>query len=258
MALAEGPGGKTGKSGNGDGRRRTRRGEVQEKVLATIRHGLMIGAYVPGQVMSLRNLAQSFDVSPMPVREALSQLVAANVLEAMPNRSVRVPRMTEKRLRELSEVRVAVECIAAKAACENATPDLVKTLERINAKLTAGIERRDILACLQSNQQFHFTLYESAGSEVLGPVIESLWLQCGPTLYFSLVSPEFPWDASAHDEVLQALRDKDASAAQKGIGRDIRTTLKNLLNGPMLRGNAGLFANPMDEFRISLMRQDTP
>jgi DNA-binding GntR family transcriptional regulator len=63
------------------------------------------------------------------------------------------------------------------------------------------------------------------------PLIESLWLQCGPTMYFSLIAPDMPWDASAHIEVLEALRAGDAKMAQQAITRDVRTTAQCLLNG---------------------------
>jgi DNA-binding GntR family transcriptional regulator len=227
------------KSGINDARRH--RGEVQDQVLARLRNGLMAGAFVPGQVMSLRKLASSLGTSPMPIREALSQLVAANALEELPNRSVRVPRLSEKRLAELFRVREVVEGMAVRAACGYATLELIDRLEHINRKLIAAIAKRDIRACLATNQSFHFALYEAGQSEVLMPLIESLWLQCGPTMYFSLLSPAMPWDASAHAEILAALRNGKPALVQRGLARDIRTTARNLLssgidqrsNGPL-------------------------
>lgn len=215
----------------GTNRAKRRRGELQDEVLARLRNGLMVGAFVPGQVMSLRKLASSLGTSPMPIREAITQLVAANALEELPNRSVRVPRLSDKRLAELFYVREVVEGMAVRAAVAHLTPDLINRLERINKDLVAAIAKRDILACLATNQQFHFTLYQAAQSEVLMPLIESLWLQCGPTMYFSLLSPAMPWDASAHTEILAALREGKPALVQRALARDIRTTARNLLNG---------------------------
>jgi DNA-binding GntR family transcriptional regulator len=224
-----------------------RRGELQDQVLARLRNGLMAGAFVPGQVMSLRKLASSLGTSPMPIREALTQLVAANALEELPNRSVRVPRLSEKRLAELFRVREMIEGMAARAACGNATPELISRLERINRELIDAIAKRDIRACLATNQRFHFSLYEAGQSEVLMPLIESLWLQCGPTMYFSLLSPAMPWDASAHTEILAALRMGKPALVQRALARDIRTTARNLLNGGMDQRPGGPFALPLVE-----------
>lgn len=216
-----------------------RRGQVQDEVLARIQRGLMVGAYMPGQVMSLRKLAAHLGTSPMPVREALSQLVAANALEALPNRSVRVPQLTLSRLRELAEVRVAIEGMATRNACANTTPRLVRELEAINDRLTSAIDHRDIVGCLETNQEFHFHLYRAARSEVLMPLIEALWLQCGPTLCLTLLAPNIPWDASAHKEILQALRDRNPASAERAMAQDIRVTTQSLLKGPAMTGGAG-------------------
>ena len=51
------------------------------------------------------------------------------------------------------------------------------------------------------------------------PLIESLWLQSGPTMYFSFLAPDMPWDASAHGEVLEALRRRTRGSPARGCAR---------------------------------------
>ncbi len=209
----------------------------------------MVGALIPGQVMSLRKLALSLGTSPMPVRGALSQLVAAGALEELPNRSVRVPRLSKSRLAELFQVREVIEGMAARAACNFVTPELIGQLKKINGNLIDAIAKRDILMCLSTNQKFHFTLYQAGRTEVLMPLIESLWLQCGPTMYFSLLSPAMPWDASAHTEILSALQAGKSNLVQRALARDVRTTARYLLNGAAdLVFNGPLAAPRMDAY----------
>jgi DNA-binding GntR family transcriptional regulator len=209
------------------------RGEVQDLVLSKLRRGLMIGAFVPGQKITLRRLAEMLGTSPMPVRKAINQLAGLNVLQTLPNRSVAVPRMSAERFRELTRVRQAVEGLAAELACANSTPDLVGKLTRINADLHQSIRERNILDCLELNQEFHFTLYGQSHSSILYPLIESLWLQAGPILYLSLSDANMPWSAGHHDELLEALKRKQPSAARRAIVRDIAETTKSLLRLPM-------------------------
>jgi len=237
------------KGSSGTNRAKFPRGKLQDQVLDQLSKGLMVGALIPGQVMSLRKLASSLGTSPMPVRGALSQLVAAGALEELPNRSVRVPRLSRRRLTELFQVREVIEGMAARAAGGFVTPDLIKRLEKINGDLIEAIAKRDILTCLATNQKFHFTLYQAGQTEVLMPLIESLWLQCGPTMYFSLLSPSMPWDASAHTEILAALRAGKANLVQRALARDVRTTARNLLNGASDRRLSGpLTAPQMDAY----------
>ncbi|MGE0502358.1 MAG: GntR family transcriptional regulator [Rhizobiaceae bacterium] len=212
------------------------RGHVHERVLRHMRQGLMVGAFLPGQVMSLRKLGASLGTSPMPVREVLSRLVAATALEETKGGSVRVPRLTPDKLADLFGVREVLEGMAAEMASRKATPELVEELAEINDRLHIAIDKRDIHNCLLQNQRFHFRLYEAAGSEVLMPLIESLWLQCGPTMYLSLLIPSMPWDASSHEHILAALKLKSAAAAKKGIVQDVRGTLKALLSVSGMNG----------------------
>lgn len=227
-----------------------RRGEVQDRVLAQLQRALMIGAFVPGQTISLRKLAESFGTSAMPVREAINQLVAANVLEMLPNRTICVPRMTAARFEELSRVREALEGMAAEMGARRATPQILKRLEKINAGLTRAIASRDILSCLTRNQEFHFTLYETAQSEMLMPLIEPLWLQAGPIMYLSLISPDMPWDASAHGDVLDALREQNPAGVRRAVERDIRTTAAYLLRSSFFRGVSGPLAELRTDTRM--------
>lgn len=211
--------------------RLSKRGEIQDMALEKISRGLMRGAFVPGQVLSIRNLASALGTSPMPVREALKHLIASNVLEAMASRSARVPRLTEADLRELNAVRISLEGMAATAACANATPELLERLGALNDRLVKAIEDGDIRLCLIANQAFHFTLYGASHSRFLMPLIEALWLRCGPTLYYSLLSPDTPWDASNHVRMLDALRRNRPQDMREAVERDINTTMFHVLNG---------------------------
>ena len=61
---------------NGATRQRPK-GDVQDRVFAELRHWLMIGHFLPGEPITLRNLAHELGVSPMPVRAALRHLEPA-------------------------------------------------------------------------------------------------------------------------------------------------------------------------------------
>lgn len=205
------------------------RGELQLQVARLLRVALMTGQFVPGQTLSLRQLATKLGTSPMPVRGVLGQMIASGVLETQPNGSVAVARMTEARFTELTRVRKALEGMAAEMACRNATPKLISELEKINARLHRSIASRDILACLRLNQAFHFTLYSASASEILPSLIESLWLRAGPFMYFSLTAPATPWDATGHQDVIDCLRKGNARATRVAIERDIAGSATYLL-----------------------------
>ena len=69
-------------------------GNVEEQVYRELRDRFMSGVFLPGQVLTLRNLAADLGVSPMPVRQAVRCLIVEGALEILPNRTMQVPRMT--------------------------------------------------------------------------------------------------------------------------------------------------------------------
>ncbi|MXN17765.1 FCD domain-containing protein [Pseudooceanicola sp. GBMRC 2024] len=212
---------------------RKKRGSVQAAVLQRLQEGLMEGALMPGQVIRVRQFATFFETSPMPVRDALSQLVAVNALEEMPNGSVRVPVLSEARLRELFEIRQVLECRAARAACTRATPALIESLKALNAPfMPAEAEvRLPKLEALRANRNFHFTLYRGAGSEVLMPLIASLWMQCGPTLHLTLETPTAVAARARHQQILEALEARDPEAITEALRAEIEEIASTILSG---------------------------
>jgi DNA-binding GntR family transcriptional regulator len=195
----------------------------------------MSGLFVPGQVFSLRKLAAHLGTSPMPVRESLSRLVAANALEELPNRSVRVPKLNHKDLVELFEMRILIEGAATRIACKIMTEATLKQLDALNDVIITAHGQGDMAGVLKANQKFHFMIYRQAESNIIMPLVESLWLRSGPTMYYSLNKPGL-WNAGSHGELIQALSDRDGPKASKAMVKDIRLTGDYLIS--MSAGNS--------------------
>jgi DNA-binding GntR family transcriptional regulator len=98
--------------------KRTSRNALQLKAYRILSHELMIGRYKPGQALSLRPLAARLGTSTMPIREAVSRLIAERALVLLPNRNIIVPRMTRARFIELCRVRQLLEGNVAEIACK--------------------------------------------------------------------------------------------------------------------------------------------
>ena len=211
------------------------KGSVQDSVYAELRRRLMVGYFLPGESITLRTLAADLGVSPMPVRAALRHLIAEGGFEMLPNRSVRVPRMTQTRLAELLAVRRELEGMATAQACREITDVEFRNLERIHARLMRAIKAANSAEILALNQRFHFTIYAAAKSWVIMPMIEALWLRAGPFMHLAQQSPQVNWDGRHHSEVMRALSRRDAKAARRAIQRDISMAGQNLRTTRLLR-----------------------
>jgi DNA-binding GntR family transcriptional regulator len=211
------------------------KGSVQDRVYAELRRRLMVGYFLPGESITLRALAAELGVSPMPVRAALRHLIAEGGFEMLPNRSVRVPRMTQGRLAELLAVRRELEGMATAQACREITDPEFRDLERIHARLMRAIKGGNSAEILALNQRFHFSLYAAAKSWVIMPMIEALWLRAGPFMHLAQQSPKVNWDGRHHSEIMRALNRRDAKAARRAIQRDISMAGQNLRTAQLMR-----------------------
>src|SRR5579859_6155979 len=202
---------------------RIERETVQERVYGVLRDRLMRGGFEPGQKLKIAELASALGTSAMPVREALNRLAAERAIEALPNRSVRVPSLSTDALQDLMETRFAVEGLAVARAAANMTAETLTRLRELIAAQSETDSEHISEASAEQNRAFHFTIYRQSGSTVLLPIIESLWLQFGP--YLREASERFDGGdgrgTNFHLEMLDALSRGDAIAARRALEADI-------------------------------------
>ena len=191
--------------------------------------GLSGGRFRPGESVTLRQLADDFGTSIMPVREAVSRLISEGALCMLPNRKVIVPEMTRDRFQDLTELRRLIEPVAAARATQRLPEPQIAQLAQINDEVLAGIAAGDVARALGANRDFHMKIYQAAGSEPLMQAISNTWLQVGPFLYHSMTSKQVPWTTAHHVLVITALRNHDAKAAAQSILDDIDESASHLL-----------------------------
>jgi DNA-binding GntR family transcriptional regulator len=203
------------------------RDTVHDRVYRELRRALIYGSFAPGQVLTILDLAASLATSTMPVRDALARLISEQALEAMPNRSVRVPLIDPARLDDLLRARLVIEGAALdlaagyldKAGIE-ALRGPIRDYDRAMARRRPGSIEDEI----EANRDFHFRLYAASGSAVLMPIIESLWLQSGPIVRAAVTAFDPASAISAphyHGEILDAVERGDRAAWREALARDI-------------------------------------
>jgi|SRR3984957_1546017 DNA-binding GntR family transcriptional regulator len=208
---------------------KSKRGTLQSRVHHALARGLMSGMFTPGEAVSLRTLAARLGTSAMPVREAVSRLIAEGALVMLPNRSVIIPRMSRERFIELSRARQRLEGMLAETSCRNASKADIEALVRINEDLRQAIAAADTRTAMIGNMEFHFAFYALSRSTVVLPLIETLWRQAGPFVALSARMPNVRWTQRHHGRLLAALRAGKARAARQAIEDDIEDTLQQLL-----------------------------
>ena len=217
---------------------------VNDKVYAELRNSLMQGVFANGETLRIADLAHKFQTSTMPVRDALSRLVSEQALEALPNRSVRVPLITSESIDDLSQARCLIEGQVTLLAMPRLTADDFETLRALTRQCEdsfAGKGPERVRTAIELNYAFHHHIYRAAGSRVLKPMIESLWLQSGPYVHRAAFLHDEKLDPAGthhHWELIAALERRDGEAAVAALSRDI-TRAFNLIRAQLAQPYAG-------------------
>ncbi|TCT09894.1 GntR family transcriptional regulator [Tepidamorphus gemmatus] len=204
------------------GLRGVSRETLRGRIYVRLRAAIMKGMFEPGQALTVRGLADAFGTSPTPVREALQQLVAENALIAEPNRSYRVPRITQDMFLDIRDTRAELEGLAAQKAALMISAGEIRRLEQLVERMSKAIDGQDLKNYLSANEDFHFAIYEASRSPVLLRIIRALWVQIGPSLNALFQNLELVESLQEHHRAaLEAFRARDPMAARRAIRDDI-------------------------------------
>lgn len=203
-------------------RRLDRRGKValsrtplHEQVAEEIRHLIVSGELAPGEKVRVAELAADLDVSLTPMREALKILDKEGLVELMTNRGARVAEITVDGTRSLFEVISRLEALAAELAAMRITDVEMQVLEELHAKLKDRHRSGDLAAYFDLNREIHDRIVAAADNPELTRVRTSLAFHVERARYLS-VATDAHRDRSMddHERLMEALRDRDAKAAQ--------------------------------------------
>ncbi len=148
---------------------------VTEKVMARIRTMLITGVLEPGSRIGQIELARRFDVSIVPIREALARLASLGLVEIVSHRGVFVSKMSAEELVDLYTVREILEEQAAKIAVDKLTDSDLDDLDRLADRMAAAARKGDSDEFLALNRHLHFTLYRAAKRRHMLKIIDQMW-----------------------------------------------------------------------------------
>jgi GntR family transcriptional regulator, colanic acid and biofilm gene transcriptional regulator len=199
----------------------------QTKKLSTSIHKelqelLIAGHFAPGERIKVNDMAEQTGTSITPVREALLRLVSENAIEMYSPRSFAVPSLSLQRYREIREMRVALEGLAAEHATDGISNDDIEVLERTHERFVEAERTKRPKDALKANRKFHFTVYQNAKMPIVLASIEILWAMMGPILnvFYGKMRTDYV-GAEEHLNLIVALKHKKAKAAGDAMRADI-------------------------------------
>jgi len=201
-----------------------------EAVYRALRVMIMHGELEPGQSVTIRGLASNFGVSMTPARDAVRRLSAEGALSISSTGRVGTPELSNERIEELASIRALLEPELASRALPRAHLNLLERLSNINSLIDQAIVKDDAVDYIRRNLEFHRTLYLRAQAPAMLALVETVWLQLGPTMR-SLYSQLQRREASHnHRLAIAALKVGDEPSLKLAIRADVTQGLRMLTN----------------------------
>jgi DNA-binding GntR family transcriptional regulator len=142
-------------------------------ITEALRERIARGELAPGTLLRQRQLAQEFNVSPTPVREALRRLESEGLVSYELHRGSRVATVDLEEQEENLRVLAALESLAASLASEKITDSDLDEIRALEREFAECEDRESALKEL--NWAFHFRIYECARSPLLLSLMRLLW-----------------------------------------------------------------------------------
>jgi len=197
------------------------------RLYETLAEQIITGVLKPGQRLDERDLAERFEVSRTPVREALRGLQERGLVEIMPRRGVVVATISLGRLQELLDAQCEIEALCARRATESMTTMEHKELELLHQQGAQHAAGGDQPAYLDTNNQFHAAIVRGTHNAVLISMLSDLRDRLAPFRQ-TQSDVEFRLEVShaEHDAIARAIFAGEPDAAFVAM-RDHNVRLSN-------------------------------
>jgi len=207
--------------------RPTLHGQLVDRVRTLIVEGQL----APGTRIHEGELGNALGVSRTPLREALKVLASEGLVELVQGRGAVVRKLTGKDVAEMLDVLRALETLAARLACRNATDAQIAALRRTHDEMIAFYEAGNRLDYYWRNQAIHAGLADLSGNALLATMHATIQARMKRIRFIGNEDPG-GWTAAVaeHREMIAALEARDEARLAAVVARHLDETWKRVAN----------------------------
>jgi len=193
---------------------------IAAQISRALAERIITGEIEAGAKLRQDHIAEEFGASHVPVREAFRRLEAQGLAVSEPRRGVRVAGFSLDAVREVAEMRAALEALALRNAVPHLTKAILHQAEEANR---AGDRARDVQTWEEANRTFHRIILTPCGMPRLLKAIDDLHAASARFLFSGWRAEwEAPTDRD-HRAILDALRSGQTEMAATILARHVQT-----------------------------------
>ena len=194
---------------------------IATRIAGAIAEQIISGALPPNAPLRQDHVARQFNSSHVPVREAFRQLEAQHLAVSIPRRGVRIAPLDAASVKEIAEMRAALEVVALRHAASRMTPAHLARIELALIECDNAETLRDFEA---ANRAFHQALVTPCGMPRLLASLDGLQLANSRLVFATARHAGWqPRSNQDHRLILQALRARNLDQACSLLARHIQT-----------------------------------
>lgn len=203
---------------------------LQQRAAAELRDDIIRGRFPPGERLSEVDLAQRFQTSRSPIREALVQLEHEGFVERTRTGRVFVRPLELAEAEQLFVVRANLEGLAARLAAENLSRRDILGLEANLAEMEAAAARGDAHAAMAQGAEFHRAIIDACGNRPLRDCLEGFRARVSRYRHILAAMDEFSERRiREHRAVLGALAAQSPAGAEQAMITHIQQSSEETL-----------------------------
>nr|WP_300093966.1 citrate lyase holo-[acyl-carrier protein] synthase [Sedimentibacter sp.] len=200
---------------------------MSEKVYQRIKSDILENKLKPGEKLIEENLANEFNVSRTPVREALKQLDQDGLITYYPRRGSVVSQISMKDAQELYEIREVLEGLAIRRICMEIDSHNIKILEEIITSMDKAIESNDYSSMERLHRNWTEATLEMTNNELLKSYLLSVTKNLGRLRKISLYRPVQSIDAYKETkDIYNAIAKNDPDESERLAKLHVRNARK--------------------------------
>ena len=190
---------------------------------------IIAGEIEPDSRLRQDHIAEEFGVSHVPVREAFRRLEAQGLARSEPRRGFRVASFGFDEVKEVAEMRAALEALALREAAPHLTRALLAEAE---LAIEAGDRSQDVTAWEEANRRFHRLIISPCGMPRLLAAIDDLHAASARFLFAAWRSDWEVRTDQEHRAILDALREGKVELAVSSLAKHVRWVGQRPVRGP--------------------------
>ncbi len=149
---------------------------LSQSIYNYLKKSIVDGHFKVKQRINENEIAEVFQVSRTPVREAVTQLAAEGLVEIDPHRGVLVKDISLKEIKDILEVIRSLDSLAIELAADYIDEEEIEKLEKMNAKLKNYCQKKDIEKFMSLNFEFHKRIWNQAFNNFLAHCLQTCLL----------------------------------------------------------------------------------